>query len=77
MRHAPSKRLELIAVRVPHFGEHLGTCARVHARVRVRSLFFAQCQGDMQLKRAIKQASKQASKQARNTRLKRLKMQQH
>ncbi len=25
----PSKRLELLAMRVPHFGEHLGTCARV------------------------------------------------
>ena len=30
----PSKPLELLAVRVPHFGEHLGTCARVRARLR-------------------------------------------
>ena len=37
----PSKRLELLTVRVPRFGKHLGTCARVHARVRVRSVFFA------------------------------------
>ena len=37
----PSKRLELLTVRVPHFGEPLGTCARVHARVRVRAVFFA------------------------------------
>ena len=37
----PSKPLELLAVRVPHFGEHLGTCARVHARVHVQAVFFA------------------------------------
>ena len=39
----PSKPLELLAVRVPHFGEHLGTCARLRARARVhvRAVFFA------------------------------------
>ena len=30
----PSKPLELLAVRVPHFGEHLGTCACIRARLR-------------------------------------------
>ena len=33
------KRLDLLAVRVPHFGEHLGTCARVRARGSVRASF--------------------------------------
>ena len=39
----PSQRLELLALRVPHFGEHLGTCSRVRARApaRVRVVFFA------------------------------------
>ena len=35
----PVKPLDLLAVRVPHFGEHLGTCARVRARGRVRESF--------------------------------------
>ena len=35
----PGKPLDLLAVRVPHFREHLGTCARVRVRGRLRASF--------------------------------------